>query len=495
MFLGIDIGTSAVKALLIDADSHTIAEADVPLTLSNPHPYWSEQNPDDWWAATQTAMEQLRHHNPAALSAVRGIGLSGQMHGAVLLGDDDRPLRPAILWNDGRATAECDDIESLLPGLPDQAGVVAMPGMTAPKIMWLRKHEPDIFNTIRTVLLPKDYIRLCLTGEKITEMSDAAGTLWLDQRSRSWNLAAIAATGLEPGQLPALAEGSDATGIVRPELATRWGMGASVIVAGGGGDAATGGIGVGAVTNGDGFISLGTSSQFFVATDRYRPRPKELLHSFAHAVPGRWFQMAVLLNGASCLAWAAKMMGATDIGDILRRTEHQHHHPSQVIFLPYLSGERTPHNDPHARGVFFGMGGDTRPETMIQAVLEGVGFALADAQACLKAADTICPLPGVIGGGARSRYWIQIIADIMGSPLARYEGATKGPAFGAARLARLAVDREAIEDVCRTPQIEEIVTPDPDRHEAYLPRLQKFRRLYTALRDEFQNQDSVTPHR
>lgn len=485
MFLGIDVGTSAVKALLIDENSATRAEADIPLSLSSPKPFWSEQNPTDWWDATLRAIDALHSQNPAAIAATRAIGLSGQMHGATLLGGDDKPLRPAILWNDGRAMRECAELDAALPDLGMRAGVATMPGMTAPKLIWLRKHEPELFARIKTILLPKDYIRLQLSGDKATEMSDAAGTLWLDEESRSWNADAIAACGLDMAQLPKLVEGSDPTGILRPEFAERWGMGSTVVIAGGGGDAATGGIGVGAVRHGDGFISLGTSSQIFVASDKYRPKPEELLHSFTHAVPEHWFQMAVLLNGASCLQWAAGLLGETDIGALLSRVEAQHKAPSSVLFLPYLNGERTPHNNPYARGVFFGLGSDTGRETMVQAVLEGVAFALSDAQSRLHAAGTHCDLPGVIGGGARSRYWIQLISDIMGTPLARYEGAAKGPAFGAARLGRLALTNEAVEDVCQKPAIEEVIEPDQARHASYAPRFAKFQRIYAALSDEF----------
>jgi xylulokinase len=485
MFLGIDVGTSAVKALLIDENSATCAEADIPLTVSVPKPFWSEQNPDDWWDATLRAIDALKRQNASALAATRAIGLSGQMHGATLLGPDDKPLRAAILWNDGRAKQECDELDATLPGLGQSAGVATMPGMTAPKLIWLQKHEPELFAQIQTILLPKDYIRFCLSGDKVTEMSDAAGTLWLDQASRSWNHAAIKACGLEMSQLPKLVEGSDPTGTLRAELAERWGMENSVIIAGGGGDAATGGIGVGAVRHGDGFISLGTSSQIFVASDKYRPKPEELLHSFSHAIPGHWFQMAVLLNGASCLQWVANLLGEQDITALLTRVEHQHGAPSNVLFLPYLNGERTPHNNPYARGVFFGLGSDTGREEMVQAVLEGVAFALSDAQSRLVAAGTHCELPGVIGGGARSRYWIQLIADVMGSPLARYEGAAKGPAFGAARLGRLALTGEPADDVCQKPGIEEVIEPNMSRHDAYMPRFAKFRRIYSALSDEF----------
>lgn len=485
MFLGIDVGTSAVKALLMDANSATVAQAETPLPISHPQPFWSEQNPSDWWEATCTTIDALRAQNRAALAETSAIGLSGQMHGATLLDRHDKPLRPAILWNDGRATQECAELDAALPDLGMIAGVATMPGTTAPKLIWLKKHEPDLFAKIRTVLLPKDYIRFCLSGEKVTEMSDAAGTLWLDEENRSWNHAAIDASGLTLDQLPKLVEGSDVSGTLRGDLAARWGMKRDVVIAGGGGDAATGGIGVGAVRHGDGFISLGTSSQIFVASDRYRPRPEELLHSFAHAIPGQWFQMAVLLNGASCLLWVANLLGEKDISALLSRTEQQHKGPSDLLFLPYLNGERTPHNDPYARGVFFGLGSDTNREMIVQSVLEGVAFALTDARSRLQAAGTSCQLPGVIGGGARSRYWIQLISDIMGTPLALYEGATKGPAFGAARLGRLALTGEPIEDVCQKPAIREVIEPDGNRHQSYRPRLAKFRRLYAALRDEF----------
>lgn len=485
MFLGIDIGTSAVKALLVDGGERVASEAEIPLALSSPAPLWREQAPGDWWDAVDAAMRALGDQAPKALSAVRAVGLSGQMHGAVVLDDADRPLRPAILWNDGRAVAECAELEQAVPGLAEAAGVVAMPGFTAPKLLWLRNHEPRLFARIRTVLLPKDYIRLRLTGERATDMSDAAGTLWLDQASRRWNDAAVAASGLSTDQLPRLAEGTEVTGTIRPELARRWGLPDGVAVAGGGGDAACGGAGVGAIAEGDGFLSLGTSGQFFTATETYRPKPETLLHSFAHCVPGRWYQMAAMLNGASCLAWAAGLLGEPDIGTLLDRTEASYEGPSPVLFLPYLSGERTPHNDPHARGVLFGMDGETGPEDIVQAVLEGVAFGFGDAQACLAAAGTKCENPGVIGGGARSAFWTQILADVLAIPLIRYSGAEKGPALVAARLARIAATGETPETVCTKPVCEALIEPDPSRAEHYAEQAEKFRGLYTALRDEF----------
>lgn len=485
MYLGIDLGTSAVKALLINDHNKVLAEAEQSLTVARRKRLWSEQNPADWWTAVMQSIQQLRTQQGQSFQYIRGIGLSGQMHGAVVLNQARQPLRPAILWNDGRAYAQCKELEETLPDLPWQAGVVAMPGFTAPKLLWLRQHEPEVFAAIDKILLPKDYIRLCLSGELITDMSDAAGTLWLDQARRQWNPAALAACGLQLEQMPELVEGSAVAGTLRADIAAELGLPAGIVIAGGGGDAATGGAGIGAINSGDGFISLGTSGQFFVASDRYQPKPEVLLHSFAHCVPERWYQMAAMLNGASCLAWAAKMLGEPDIGALLTRVEAAWQAPSEVIFLPYLSGERTPHNNPYAKGVWFGMTANTTPLDLFQAVLEGVAFSLADARDCLQQAGTLCDQPGVIGGGARSRFWLQILADILGLPLARYQGGAKGPAFGAARLARLAVENGDPAVICPQPEVAEVIAPRIEYTEQYCERLQQFRVLYRQLEGQF----------
>ena len=485
MYLGIDIGTSAIKAVLIDASENLLAETDTALSLSRPHPLWSEQNPADWWQAVDAALLALREQAAEALSRVEGIGLSGQMHGAAVLGANDQPLRPAILWNDGRSQAQCTELEQRVPGLPLKAGVVAMPGLTAPKLLWLRQHEPEVFKAIRSVLLPKDYVRLRLSGERISDLSDAAGTLWLDQAERDWNDEALAACGLERSQMPRLVEGSAPGGYLRAEIAQRWGMRPGIVIAGGGGDAAAGGVGIGAVNDGDGFLSLGTSGQFFVATERYQPKPEVLLHSFAHCIPQRWFQMAAMLNGASCLAWAANIVQETDIDALLKRVEAAYQGPSSILFLPYLSGERTPHNNPHARGVLFGLNANNGSVDVVQAVMEGVAFSFADAHACLLQAGSDCTQPGVIGGGARSRFWIQMLADVLGRPLQCYKGGAKGPAFGAARLARLAAHGESPETLCRRPEVSEVIAPRPHYTERYAARVARFRSLYHQLKNEF----------
>ena len=483
-YLGIDVGTSAVKALLVDEDQESLAESTVALTVSRPRALWSEQDPDAWWQAVEAAVLDLREQAPLAFSGLGGIGLSGQMHGAVLLGESDVPLRPAILWNDGRSFREAIELRRDHPGLSQATGVLPMPGFTAPKILWLERHEPDIHRRLRTVLLPKDYIRLKLTGERVTDMSDAAGTWWLDEASRSWSDAALAATGLDRSRMPRLTEGSTAAGTLSPEVARSWGLSGSVVVAGGGGDAAAGAVGLGAVEDGAAFLSLGTSGQLFVVTKDFRAAPETLIHAFAHAIPGRWFQMAAMLNGASCLAWLAGILGA-EIGDLLQRAEAGFEGPGSCLFLPYLTGERTPHNDPHARGVLFGMTPATDAAALTRAVLEGVAFSFADAKACLAEAGTPLSKAAVIGGGSRSAFWTRILASVLDLPLIRYRGADKGPAFGAARLARLAAGQESLAEVCRLPPVQDVVAPDPALVAAYQPRVEAWRRLYAILRPEF----------
>jgi xylulokinase len=480
-FLGIDIGTSAVKAVLVDERQAILAEASAPVESRQPRPGWSEQDPDEWWRATETVVASLRAAAPADFRAIAALGLSGQMHGALLLDAADAVIRPAILWNDGRAVAECRELEAAVPGLPEIAGIIAMPGFTAPKLLWLKKNEPGAFARARRVILAKDYVRLKLTGEFATDMADAAGTLFLDEAARTWSAPILAACGITPAMMPRLVEGSAVAGRLRPEIRGKWGIERDVVVAGGGGDAAAGAIGIGAIAEGDTFISLGTSAQYFVTRERYEPKPETLIHAFAHALPGRWFEMAAMLNGASVLDWAARFLG-TDIAGLLARTEERFAGPSPVVFLPYLAGERTPHNDPDARAGFFGLDNATSPEDMAQAVLEGVAFSLIDAQIALKAAGRASSAVAAIGGGARSAFWLKLIASAIGLPVLRLAGSDKGPAFGAARLARLAFTGEAAAPVCTKPAVVETIAPDADLHAAYGERFRLYQALYRSLK-------------
>src|SRR5262245_49622396 len=359
MFLGIDIGTSSIKVILTDDRGSVVDHASAPLAIARPYPGWSQQNPADWWDAANRAVMLL---NSARRRRVRAIGLSGQMHGAVLLDASDRVLRPAILWNDGRSAKQCGALEATEPRSRKITGNAAMPGFTAPKLIWVSQHEPDLFAATRTVLLPKDYVRLCMTGEKATDLSDASGTLWLDVGKRAWSSDMLAATGLSESHMPRLYEGPRITGKLRPDVAAAWGV-EQVAVAAGGGDV---------VNEGDALLSLGSSGVLFVASKTFRPNPERLVHAFCHALPDRWHQMTVMLSAASCLDWAARLTGAVDAASLLGKIETRGKLDGSEIFLPYLSGERTPHNDTDARGVLFGLGHDSDAPAIGQAVLEGV---------------------------------------------------------------------------------------------------------------------------
>jgi xylulokinase len=481
MFLGIDIGTSGVKAVLVGADGTVVDSASAQLTVSRPHPFWSEQDPADWWVATNSAVSDLDRDRR---KQVKAIGLSGQMHGATLLGADHRALRPAILWNDGRSAAQCTALEATVPGLGQITGNRAMPGFTAPKVQWVRENEPEIFAATTKILLPKDYVRLRMTGDLASDMSDSAGTLWLDVGARAWSDMMLEATGLTRSHMPTLFEGSEITGQLRAELAEAWGM-ARVPVAAGGGDNAAGAVGVGVVRPGDAFLSLGTSGVLFLANAAYTPNPAGGVHSFCHALPDRWHQMSVILSAASCVDWAARLTGTASAGALFEAVEKRDRRCGNEMFLPYLSGERTPHNDPHAKGVLFGLTHESDAAAIGQAVLEGVAFAFRDGLDALTGSGAEIDTITVIGGGARSNYWGRILSAALDRPLVYRDGGEVGPAFGAARLARIAVTGAEIEDVCIAPPITAVIEPDDRLTDHYASRIQIFRTLYANLKSTF----------
>ncbi len=484
MYLGIDLGTSSVKIVLVDGREAPVAAAEVPLAPSRPRPSWSEDDPDAWWEAVASGLDRLRAGHPAALARTEAIGLSGQMHGALLLDGADRPVRPAVLWNDGRAAAEARGLAARFPDLVGPAGVRPMPGFTGPLLLWLRGHEPDALGRARHLLLPKDWLRLKLTGERATDPSDAAGTWLFDQGARAWSPALLAACGVDPAWLPRVVESTAASGGLRPELAARWGMRPGLPVAGGGGDTAVGGVGIGAVEAGTGFVSLGTSGQLFLAAEAHAPAADPTVQRFCHALPSRWCRVAALLNGASPLAAAARWTGRADVAALLAEVEAGFAGPSPLLALPYLAGERTPHDDPDARGALVGLTAATAPADIAQALMEAVAFSLADGLAALAPDEHPAAL-GFIGGGARSRLWGRMVASVLGVTLERHAGGARGPAFGAARLARLAATGEDPRAVAVPPPIADIVAPEPRLVDAYAPRLAAFRSLYAALRGEF----------
>ncbi len=483
MFLGIDLGTSAVKVVLVDDDQRVIDQASVALAVSRPRALWSEQDPEDWWRAADTALCGLRERRGRELGAVLGIGLSGQMHGATLLDAREQTLRPAILWNDGRSAAECLELERRVPRAREITGNLTMPGFTAPKLLWVARHEPDVFARTAHVLLPKDWLRLRLSGERVSEMSDASGTLWLDVAKRAWSDELLAACGLRPAAMPRLVEGSQRSAELTPELARRFGLPERTPIAGGAGDQAAGAIGAGVIREGDAFLSLGTSGVAFAAGSKFSPNPAQAVHAFCHALPNTWHQMSVILSAASCLSWFARVSGAESEAALLAEIESAGAEPSDVLFLPYLSGERTPHNDPLATGVFVGLGHDSTRADLGRAVLEGVAFALADGLEALRVAGAVLRRIAVIGGGARSAFWGTILASALDRPLGYARDAEVGPAFGAARLARLAATGESPESVCTPLPIEREIAPDVRLRERYREKHAEFRKLYRALRD------------
>jgi xylulokinase len=489
-YLGIDLGTSEVKVVLLDHGQRVLASASVKLALSHPHPYWSEQDPEQWWQATLAAVGQLQATAGPQLAALRGIGLSGQMHGATLLDAEGRVLRPAILWNDTRAHAECAELEALAPESRQITGNLAMPGFTAPKLLWLRKHEPLLYARVAKVLLPKDYLAWRLTGEFVSDMSDAAGTLWLDVAARDWSDTMLAACGLQRSHMPRLLEGNQAGGALRESLHAEWGIAQEVQVAAGAGDNAATAVGMGATAPGDAFLSLGTSGVLFVCNDRFMPNPAQAVHAFCHCLPQRWHQMSVILSAASSLAWAARATGAADAGELAELASALDTGDANLLaqaplFLPYLDGERTPHNNAQASGVFFGLRSNTGKAELAYAVMEGVAFAMADGYAALRATGTTVAQASFVGGGSRSRFWAELIASATGITLLRHPEGDVGAAVGAARLAMMAVTGAAPEEICVKPPVAERIAPRADLCAVLPARLARYRRLYTALVPEF----------
>jgi xylulokinase len=485
MYLGIDLGTSGVKVIMLDDKDVIVAQASSPLTVSRPAPLWSEQNPSDWWQATQLAIAELKQKNAESLAQVKAIGLSGQMHGATLLDNKNQVIRPAILWNDGRCEAQCKEIESSEPNTRAITGNIAMPGFTAPKLVWLKKHELDNFNKVAKVLLPKDYLRFLMTGDFASDMSDSAGTLWLDVEKRQWSEKMLTATDLTLEQMPVLYEGTEITGHLSDEVATLWGMNKIPVIAGGG-DNAAGAAGIGVINPNEAFLSLGTSGVYFVANASYKPNPDSAVHTFCHCVPNTWHQMAVVLSAASCLTWVTKLTAFNDEKSLLDEVEKiDFTTPSSVMFLPYLSGERTPHNNPNAQGVFFGLDHNTGPAELGRAVLEGIAFAFADGQQALVAAGTKIDQVSVIGGGSRSKLWGKILASVLNKPLTYQKGGEVGPALGAARLAKIGVNELNVSDVCIASEVDHVIEPQQQMTNYYPAQHLKYQQLYQSLKALF----------
>ncbi|ANP87257.1 xylulokinase [Rhizobium leguminosarum] len=480
MYLGLDLGTSGVKAMLIDGDQKIVGSANGSLDVSRPHSGWSEQEPAHWVRATEEAVAGLKAKHPKELAAVKGIGLSGQMHGATLIDATDKVLRPCILWNDTRSYVEAAALDAD-PRFRALTGNIVFPGFTAPKLAWIEKHEPDVFAKIAKVLLPKDYLRLWLTGDYISEMSDSAGTSWLDTGKRAWSSELLAATNLSEAQMPTLVEGTEQAGKLRSELAAQWGISGDVVVAGGAGDNAASACGMGTVSDGAAFVSLGTSGVLFAANGSYLPKPESAVHAFCHALPNTWHQMGVILSATDALNWHSGVTGksAADLTGELGETLKA---PTGVTFLPYLSGERTPHNDAVIRGAFIGLEHESSRVVLTQAVLEGVAFAIRDNLEALRSAGTGISRVTAIGGGSRSRYWLASIATALGVPVDLPADGDFGAAFGAARLGLIAATGADPITVCTPPVTAGTIEPVASLSGAYEDAYGRYRALYPAIK-------------
>lgn len=477
MYLGIDIGTSELKGLIINTCGEIIASHHVSLDVQRPFSHWAEQDPEAWWEACNQVMQELRLSVPDKWKAICAIGLSGQMHGAVLLDSEGNVLRPCILWNDTRSSAQCNVLRAEHPEIPDISANMIMPGFTAPKLRWIEENEPEIFSRIDKVLLPKDYLRWRMTGNFVSEPSDAAGTLWLDVAKRDWSDKLLEITGLTRQNMPELIEGNAFSGMIKPCVADSWSLSHSVKVAGGGGDNAASAIGVGAVNPGDAFISLGTSGVIFVVNDHCQPNPQSGVHAFCHALPGRWHQMSVMLSAASCLRWLCRLLSVSEnqlMDEMAQLTSEQRR--NAPIFLPYLSGERTPHNDPDATGSFFNLRHETPRSLLGYAVIEGVSFGLADGLSVFGDTQYQISQYSLTGGGARSTLWAQLLADLFQKPVVTHPVSASG-ALGAARLAWLC-DGGVESEICLKPPVKAHYQPDTSRGIMLQQRLCVFRQLY-----------------
>ncbi len=479
MYLGIDLGTSSVKTILINDQQHVVDSSTATLDVSRPHDGWSEQDPASWITGIESTLLEIKRNQPEAMKAVKGIGLSGHMHGATLINKNDEVLRPCILWNDTRSHAEAAELDT--DSSRDICGNILFPGFTSPKLAWVEKHEPEVFNQLGKVLLPKDYARLWLTGEYVSDMSDSAGTGWLDVAGRCWSDTQLAACNLSTEHMPSLVEGTAVSGTVRQTLAEQFGFSNTVVVAGSAGDNAASACGMGTVSPGNAFLSLGTSGVLFAANASYQPNAASAVHTFCHALPDTWHQMGVILAATDSLNWLSSTFGESP-AELTSSLESESATPSDVLFLPYLGGERTPHNDANARGVFTGLSHVSDQNAMTKAVLQGVAFAFRDSQLALQSAGTNLDSDYAIGGGSQSEYWVQLIANALQLPLHLSVDGDFGASLGAARLGFIAAENSDPVAVCQAPQIAKTIEPDVALADAFGERYDKYVTTYQALK-------------
>ncbi len=486
LYIGVDLGTSAVKLLLMDDRGaiQNIVSREYP--ISYPHPGWSEQNPEDWLSATLEGIRELTA--PFDRGQVAGIGCGGQMHGLVALDENDRVLRPAILWNDGRTAREVEYLNGEIGREKISAWTanIAFAGFTAPKLLWMRSHEPELFARIRRIMLPKDYLNYMLTGVFCTDVSDASGMLLLDVKRRRWSREMLEVCGVREEQMPRIYESYETVGTLKPEIAARLGLPETVKVCAGAGDNAAAAVGTGTVGNGQCNISLGTSGTIFISSDSFGVDPGNALHAFGHA-DGHWHLMGCMLSAASCNRWWAEdILGTGDFAGEQAKIAPERLGRNHVFFLPYLMGERSPINDTDARGTFIGLTMDSTRADMTQAVLEGVSFAIRDSLEVARSLGLDIRRSRICGGGAKSPLWKKILANVLGISLDLVE-TEQGPGMGGAMLAMVACGAYAsVEEACSAlVRVVDTVEPDPELTARYEEQYRKFRKIYPALRELF----------
>ena len=485
-YIGIDLGTSAVKLLLVSADGRILNTVTKEYPLYFPHPGWSEQNPADWWNACVDGIRELMQGFDA--SDVKGIGCAGQMHGLVALDENDDVIRPAILWNDGRTQKETDYLNNVIGKdvLSQRTANIAFAGFTAPKILWMKENEPELFEKISKIMLPKDYINYRLTGVFATEYSDAAGMLLLDVKNKRWSEEMMRDCFVKASQLPELKESFDAAGMLSSEAAKLLGLGEDVKVVAGAGDNAAAAVGTGTVGDGDCNISLGTSGTIFISSDKFAVDSFNALHSFDHA-NGKFHLMGCILSAASCNKWFCdEILGTKDYAAQQADITDEKLGANNVYFLPYLMGERSPLNDTDARGTFIGMSMDTKRADMVQAVLEGVAFAIRDNFEIAKALGIKIEKSKLCGGGAKSPLWRKIIANVLGIPL-EIPQAEEGPGYGGAMLAMVGCGEYKDVNACAEALVrtKEVIMPDEAIASRYELQYNKFRGIYPSVKELF----------
>ena len=497
-YLGIDVGTTAVKALVVDESGAVVGEAESPQELSVPQPGWAEQNPSDWWRGTIDAVRAACAQ--AGNRDIKAIGLSGQMHSSVLLDDADEVLRPAILWNDVRTTAQCRYITDRVgkTGLRRFVGNPPLEGFTAPKLLWVRDEEPDLFDRVRTVLLPKDFVRLLMTGVKATDPSDAAGTLLFDVRHNRWSEEMTDALAIDPAILPPVRGSASVTGGLTADAAEALSLRVGTPVVGGGADNAAAAVGSGVVEQGTMQTSIGTSGAVVAPIKRPRVDPGMRIHSFNHAIEDTWYLMGVVLSAGAALAWFSRMLVGHErrpptYDELIAEAEGVGPGADGLTFLPYLTGERTPHADANARGAFVGMHTGHQRGHLVRAVMEGVTFALRDSLELMRRLGVNADASVAVGGGARSQVWRQMQADVLGVPVVRV-GPSGGAPYGAAILAAVGGGEFAsVEEACRA-WIRPLDRLEPNREtaDAYGKAYERYRKLYPRLKRHFAEQAGST---